>query len=656
MSAFHSLNVEEGWAQQQRQPSSSSSSPNASNPKPSTSSSTPRKKLLLFLLGSLLFAAVFAGALAVLRSSDRGREGGVLYPSRPLSEASPLPPLPSQKTTRAAASALNDDASNSNSSSPLPPPPLRFLVIGDWGRRGNSAQREVADAMTRRVREVREAAAAATGKSSSSSFHPSFLAAGSSGPEFVLSVGDNFYQSGLLSPEDSAFDESFVDVYSSPELVKKRERKRERVNLFFSLLSFVCSLVFIPNSHPFLFFSPSFFLKQAVPWLGVLGNHDYGELKPTKAEKKKLKKEKKKKQEEKEEEEDKEEEDDGDDDDDDDLPPPRPSAELCAAATALGSSSSCSYGPLSQLDARLPDRDPRWRISRAFNLRLRSANDDATGGVSLSGFDTSPLVKKYHKESWARVPGGIRDQKGAALAGLRELEASIEREKREGMKWRLAVAHHPFASLASPLRTPELDHLLARPLRSSSVVFAGHDHTMQFLRWPAVAPAAAARDEKSNERFRPPVIVSGGGSEVGGADRVNSSAVSAGSIFFPAGTDAFFARRRGFADCVVTREELRCDLVGADGAVLFTAVVPSGEEKRKRAPPPPPPPPQAAAGAGAAAGTPTPHSPPDDTRVVSEPEEEEQKPQAAAEETQQQQEEPLDAPLRPPPVPHLRRH
>lgn len=75
--------------------------------------------------------------------------------------------------------------------------------------------------MTRRVREVRKAAAASAA-AADSSLHPSFLAAGSSGPEFVLSVGDNFYQEGLLSPEDPAFDASFVDVYSTPELVRRR--------------------------------------------------------------------------------------------------------------------------------------------------------------------------------------------------------------------------------------------------------------------------------------------------------------------------------------------------------------------------------------------------------------------------------------------------
>ena len=233
MSSFHTLNVgapnrsdEEGWA-----PQSSSSS--------SLSSPGLRRALLVALLGSLVFAAVFASGLAVLRSSERGgaieRNGGdgVPFPARPLSEASPLPP----QKTRGAAAAAAAGGNNSTSLSSSPPPsspPLRFLVIGDWGRHGNRAQREVAAAMTRRVREVREAAAAAAAaakgggsrpppSSSSAGFHPSFIAAGPAGPEFVLTVGDNFYQEGLLSPEDPAFEESFVEVYSSRELVRERE-------------------------------------------------------------------------------------------------------------------------------------------------------------------------------------------------------------------------------------------------------------------------------------------------------------------------------------------------------------------------------------------------------------------------------------------------
>ena len=272
-SSFHSLNVgpptrsdEEGWAAQ--------SSTTSTTPNPSSSSSPAprlRRALLVALLGSLAFAAIFASGLAVLRSlraereGERGRGGGP-HPARPLSEVSPLPQR---------GAARGDGNSSSLSSSLPPPPPLRFLVIGDWGRQGNRAQREVAAAMTRRVREVREAAAVAGSSSPSSvdldldlehqqrggfGFHPSFLAAGSKGPEFVLTVGDNFYQSGLLSAEDPAFEESFVDVYSSPELVRESfffllERRRRRPLL----------APFLPDSLFFLSFFLSSFIYRPYP-------------------------------------------------------------------------------------------------------------------------------------------------------------------------------------------------------------------------------------------------------------------------------------------------------------------------------------------------------------------------------------------------------
>ena len=427
----------------------------------------------------------------------------------------------------------------------------------------------------------------------------------------------------------------------------------------------------------------------------MLGNHDYGTLKPTKSEKKKQKKmmkEAQKRKRKKKEEGDYDEEGDDDSNDDeeeelDSLPPPRPSRDECAAALGATSSSSpssspspksqqCSYGPLSQLGARLPQRDSRWRVSRAFQLRLRDPRDAATGGISLSGFDTTPLVEKYRREAWARVPGGVSGQRGAAEAGLLELGAALERERAAGTRWRLAVGHHPFASLASPLRTPELDSLLAEPLRHSSAVFAGHDHTLQFLRWPR-APEGQAR---------PPVLISGGGSDVYGRDDVNASAVAPGSSFFAGdaggGADAFFARRRGFADCVVTALELRCDLVSGDGEVLFSAVVPAGQQGAPQTSPPPPSPaaPDAAAApsdaeTAAATTTPPPRSPPAPDVVELE---ENGKPQAAEAEAQQQKqqeasaaaaaatgrasqqqqlrgEQQADAAPRPPPAPHLNR-
>lgn len=98
-----------------------------------------------------------------------------------------------------------------SSSTTLPFPGLRhyprFLVLGDWGRQGRENQSVVADAMAQKARSFR--------------------------PDFIISTGDNFYETGLVSYDDPAFDASFRNVYHHAEL--------------------------------------------QVPWLVALGNHDYGE-------------------------------------------------------------------------------------------------------------------------------------------------------------------------------------------------------------------------------------------------------------------------------------------------------------------------------------------------------------------------------------------
>ena len=86
---------------------------------------------------------------------------------------------------------------------------ISFLVVGDWGRRGTYNQSRVADAMAAK-------------------------AAQEGGVGFVLSTGDNFYESGLVSVEDDNFTASFSSIYH----------------------------------HKYL----------QVPWYAVLGNHDYGEF------------------------------------------------------------------------------------------------------------------------------------------------------------------------------------------------------------------------------------------------------------------------------------------------------------------------------------------------------------------------------------------
>ncbi len=67
--------------------------------------------------------------------------------------------------------------------------PLQALVLGDWGT-GQEGQRQIAEAIA--------------------------AAHGDSPPDLVLSVGDNFYPSGVTDLEDPLWKSVFEDVYQGP--------------------------------------------------------------------------------------------------------------------------------------------------------------------------------------------------------------------------------------------------------------------------------------------------------------------------------------------------------------------------------------------------------------------------------------------------------
>jgi acid phosphatase len=69
---------------------------------------------------------------------------------------------------------------------------LNFLVFGDWGREGQPEQRAVAAQMG--------------------------TAAAAIGAQFVLSVGDNFYEHGVKSVDDPQWQTSFEKIYTAPSL------------------------------------------------------------------------------------------------------------------------------------------------------------------------------------------------------------------------------------------------------------------------------------------------------------------------------------------------------------------------------------------------------------------------------------------------------
>src|SRR5580698_6009459 len=68
------------------------------------------------------------------------------------------------------------------------PETLNFLVFGDWGRKGELDQREVAEQMG--------------------------LAAKTVDARFVISVGDNFYENGVASLTDEHWQKSFENIYT----------------------------------------------------------------------------------------------------------------------------------------------------------------------------------------------------------------------------------------------------------------------------------------------------------------------------------------------------------------------------------------------------------------------------------------------------------
>ncbi|KAL0290370.1 UNVERIFIED_CONTAM: Purple acid phosphatase 3 [Sesamum calycinum] len=72
---------------------------------------------------------------------------------------------------------------------------LRFLVVGDWGRKGEFNQSQVAFQMGRIGEEL--------------------------DIDFVVSTGDNFYDNGLEGETDPAFVDSFTNIYTAKSLQKQ---------------------------------------------------------------------------------------------------------------------------------------------------------------------------------------------------------------------------------------------------------------------------------------------------------------------------------------------------------------------------------------------------------------------------------------------------
>ena len=79
--------------------------------------------------------------------------------------------------------------SSENQKEEKPRGELRFIVIGDWGEKGNFFQKQVAYAMDKIITQQKI--------------------------DFILTTGDNFYQTGVLDVKDPHFQESFEKIYSA---------------------------------------------------------------------------------------------------------------------------------------------------------------------------------------------------------------------------------------------------------------------------------------------------------------------------------------------------------------------------------------------------------------------------------------------------------
>ncbi|VVB03835.1 unnamed protein product [Arabis nemorensis] len=112
---------------------------------------------------------------------------------------------------------------------------LSFLVVGDWGRKGGFNQSLVA--------------------------HQMGIVGEQLDIDFVISVGDNFYDDGLKGDNDPSFEESFSHIYTHPSLQKQCTIKScshpKRLEMVLSqIFNFVLSSgmveFFLVDTNPFV--------------------------------------------------------------------------------------------------------------------------------------------------------------------------------------------------------------------------------------------------------------------------------------------------------------------------------------------------------------------------------------------------------------------
>lgn len=239
--------------------------------------------------------------------------------------------------------------------------PLRFLVVGDWGRarRNNPAIGHNQTLVAGMMADV----AGRPGKEA----------------QFVVSTGDNFYGFGLLGQDDPAFEIKFTNMYNQSSL--------------------------------------------NVPWLAVMGNHDYG------------------------------------------------SGSRCNSPKEISS-------VLWQLGAYGRQRDPRWHGARNQVVRLLG------GSVELFLLDSNPSISSYGTRCWASFEGGILTQNWAANVAW--LKASLAASQAEWKiivghhSPRSSGWHGDNMGVQA-----DIEPLIAQ--YGVQVYLAGHDHQLEHLQYTRAA-------------------------------------------------------------------------------------------------------------------------------------------------------------------------
>ena len=129
--------------------------------------------------------------------------------------------------------------------------------------------------------------------------------------------------------------------------------------------------------------------------------------------------------------------------------------------------------------AAAPGFPERWQCCGGLDFVKKSPTDD----VDLFFVDTSPFVRKYASEPWAKPKGGLEGEAARTDEQLAALGAAL-RESTAG--WKIVFGHHGVYSNGQHGNTRELESVLPALLRETGVALYvnGHDHVLQDISDP----------------------------------------------------------------------------------------------------------------------------------------------------------------------------